>query len=261
MAQLFKSFIPVEFLDSWTRGQYVIGPRTLDYQYAGLALIFRGFYRYDVWRMRNEDREDLFGGYVAVDIQDNELNFAGFRLYSRDNAADERTPLFWKSVFSRFIDNETGSTDLYFPYHIFRDRPASSSQAAGEVIRSFAQRCSGPHDLDEIEQYIMHAETNASADQLLPVHRVLSELCERVDDPAGKPELRGLCMLTRPPGSRRQQQDKRDPRWDLVLDGANYGVLIDNPILGTVQFKRLSEGFLKKVDLAGHDRDREGVEP
>jgi hypothetical protein len=94
MAQLFKSFIPAEFLDSWTRGQYVIGPRTLDYQYAGLALIFRGFYRYDVWRMRNEDREDLFGGYVAVDIQDNELNFAGFRLYSRDNAADERTPLF-----------------------------------------------------------------------------------------------------------------------------------------------------------------------
>jgi hypothetical protein len=75
MAELFKSFIPTEMLEAWARGQYVIGPRTLDYRYAGLALMLQGFYRYDV---SNEETDaTLFGGYAAVYIQDNELHLAG----------------------------------------------------------------------------------------------------------------------------------------------------------------------------------------
>jgi hypothetical protein len=126
MAQLFKSFIPVEFLDAWTRGQYVIGPRTLDYQYAGLGLILSGFYRYDVWHEPNGMQEDLFGGYAAIYIKDNELHLAGFRVYARDAHTSEQPPLFWKSVFSRFTDDLSGNMDLYFPYQIFEKRPASN---------------------------------------------------------------------------------------------------------------------------------------
>jgi hypothetical protein len=114
MAQLFTSFIPGEFLDAWIRGQYVIGPRTLDYQYAGLALILRGFYRYDVWaeskisnadptkarektqtsgeRTTGEDSE-IFGGYAAVYVKNNELSLAGFRVYACSKT--EKTPLFF----------------------------------------------------------------------------------------------------------------------------------------------------------------------
>ena len=144
MAQLFKSFIPGEFLDAWMRGRYVIGPRTLDYRYAGLALILRGFYRYDVWveskvtdnnptaakletpkwgQRAASGHNGLFGGYAALYIKDHELSLAGFRVYACRE--DEETPLFWKSVFSRFVENQEGKTELYFPYYIYGTRNAS----------------------------------------------------------------------------------------------------------------------------------------
>ena len=146
MTPLFKSFIPAEFLESWTRGQYVIGPRTLDYQYAGLALILRGFYRYDVWEQGQDDKAGaLFGGYAVAYVRDNELNFAGFRLYARD-VEGEQTPLFWKSVFSRFVQNVDDKTELYFPYHVFMEGQISHDEATCEGINSFAKSAKGHHE-------------------------------------------------------------------------------------------------------------------
>ena len=150
MAQLFKSFIPSEFLDAWMRGQYVIGPRTLDYQYAGFALILRGFYRYDVQPKSASGGElkGAFGGYAAAYLKNNELNFAGFRVYENGNSED--IPLFWKSVFSRFHSNEDNKTELYFPYHIYRNRKASIDSTKIRAITELSNSCTGQLDLDHM---------------------------------------------------------------------------------------------------------------
>jgi hypothetical protein len=246
MAPLFKSFIPVAFLDAWTRGQYVIGPRTLDYQYAGLALVLRGFYRYDVnWKGSGNDHVvHRFGGYATVYIQDNELNVVGFRMYNTKEG--ERTPLIWKSIFSRFIDNIHGSTEIYFPYRSFPEVDI------GNEIRYPTPSCMSEEGLDRLEDKIMAADQQR-ASKLPPLLyctlALLSdaELANKIRAPMVEPKLRGLCMLEAPVLTR--LLENLDAKWDLQLKGMNYGVVVGQPIEGTVLFRRLSERFLESIEL------------
>ena len=251
MTQLFKSFVPVEFLDAWMRGDYVIGPRTLDYQYAGLALVLQGLYRYYVQKIVTTGRPhatgagqqpdkansvELFGGYAVAHIRDNELKIEGFRIYASDSG--EQIPLFWKSVFSKFIEEES-RRNLYFPYHTFQGRSASSNEHRHNTIKSLTSATSlGPQYLDKIE-----------SDNPSDLYELLSELCEDVVvGPAEQPQLRGLCVLTVPSGPRKSHT-KKDANWDLELTGNNYGVYgsVNNPISGTVKFERLSLNFLNTL--------------
>jgi hypothetical protein len=249
MAQLFSSFIPSEFLDAWIRGHYVIGPRTLDYQYAGLALTLRGFYRYDVKEnVFAQQQKELFGGYVVAYIRNNQLNFAGFRLYSA--AKLEKPPLFWRSPFSRFVE-EDGDRKLYFPYHVFRERRPSLIDHRCTAIRSLAsaKASQGRSYLDGIE--------DKRGDDLFELLMELSE--ETVGDPVKNPELRGLCTLTVPSSSDVYGRNKSDPKWDLMLTGNNYGVLADNPISGTVEFRRLKESFLDALSPKESEKSAEAT--
>jgi len=251
MAQLFKSFIPSEFLDAWMRGQYVIGPRTLDYQYAGFALILRGFYRYDVQpkSASGGERKGAFGGYAAAYLKNDELNIAGFRVY--DDGNPKEVPLFWKSVFSRFHnDDKDGQIKLYFPYNIYPDLiPMRIRRAYPDMDKSdsdkltlmkkFAKSCrDGPH-LDDIEKEIMERGESHST----PVRYILEELAINASEPIGDPKLRGLCML------KLGEPPLDGARYDLLLTGENYGVDVSN--FGTVDFKRLARSFLEKVDREG----------
>jgi hypothetical protein len=254
MAQLFKSFIPVEFLDAWLDGDFVLGPRTLDYQYAGLALGLQGFYRYFVRgtipepvqpavmgqlaepaqvddRPAEPDKcqqakPELFGGYAVVHIQDNELKLEGFRIYASDQR--EQMPLFWKSVFSRFTEEDRGRK-LYFPYHTFPDRsikPLDVTESAG------------PQYLDKIE--------TTKPQELC---ELLSKLCEnRAAGTAEQAQLRGLCALEVPQFFSRSAGPGR--KWDLQLKGKNHGVygeINNNPISGTVKFQRLTRESLERL--------------
>jgi hypothetical protein len=253
MAQLFSSFIPSEFLDAWIRGHYVIGPRTLDYQYAGLALTLRGFYRYDVREnVPTQPKKELFGGYVVAYIRSNQLNFAGFRLYS--STEREKPPLFWRSPFSRFVE-EDGDRKLYFPYHVFAERPPSLIDHRCRAIKSLglslasAEASQGRSYLDGIE--------DKKPDDLFELLMELSE--ETVDDPVRNPELRGLCTLTVPSSSDIYQRNKSDRKWDLVLTGNNYGVLADNPISGTVEFRRLKESYLDELSPKESEKPAEAI--
>jgi hypothetical protein len=247
MAPLFKSFIPAAFLDAWTRGQYVIGPRTLDYQYAGLALVLRGFYRYDVeWTVSgNNSVEHRFGGYAVVYIKDNELNVTGFRIYN--TTPGERTPLLWKSVFSRFIDNAHGRTELYFPYRTF---PETELQGEAEKLG----QPSSKKILDDLENQIMDGDEITVRGLPSTLYRSLSqlsdsELLDKIGGPMAEPRLRGLCMLEAPSPNRAPCSAASDAKWDLRLEGKNYGVVVGQPIEGTVVFRRLSERLIEKIEL------------
>lgn len=248
MAPLFKSFIPAAFLDAWTRGQYVIGPRTLDYQYAGLALVLRGFYRYDVeWTgSGNDNAEHRFGGYAVVYIKDNELNVTGFRIYN--TMPGERTPLLWKSVFSRFIDNVHGRTELYFPYRTFPETEFQGQAETSEESRIFK------HGLDDIEEQIMAADEVSARDLPSTLYCSLlqlsdTEFSKKMGGPMAEPRLRGLCMLEAPLPVQASQPAEAEAKWDLRFEGKNYGVVVGQPIEGTVVFRRLSELFLEKIEL------------
>jgi hypothetical protein len=78
----------------------------------------------------------------------------------------------------------------------------------------------------------------------LLVYNVLSELFYSAGESIADSELRGLCMLT-PLEADVHLRDDEASTSDLALRGQNYGV--DVPISGTVEFRRLSEGFLKNV--------------
>jgi hypothetical protein len=244
MAQLFKSFIPSEFLDAWMRGQYAIGPRILDYQYAGFALILRGLYRYDVQpkNVSGGELKGAFGGYAAAYLRNNELNFAGFRVY--ENGHSEDVPLFWKSVFSRFHSDEDNKIKLYFPYHTYRGRKASIDSDKLRSITELSKFCKGRVHLNELETEIMSGSKRYS----IPVYFILEELSANASERLGDPELRGLCMLDFGPAFdvNLRPKDDRASSCDLLLTGENYGVDVSN--FGTVEFRRLARSFLEKVD-------------
>jgi hypothetical protein len=234
MAPLFKSFIPAAFLDAWTRGQYVIGPRTLDYQYAGLASVLRGFYRYDVkWKgSGSENIEHRFGGYAVLYIKDNELNVTGFRIYN--TKPGERTPLLWKSVFSRFVDNDHGRTELYFPYRTF------PGPDIGKETGPSAETCLSRKDLDRLEDRVMAADEPGTDDLSSMLYSWLSqlsdsELSDKVREPM-EPKLRGLCMLEAPLPARAPWPEEPAAKWDLHLEGRNYGVVVGSPSRGRSAF-------------------------
>lgn len=258
MAQLLKSFIPAEFLEAWARGRYVIGPRTLDYQYAGLALMLRGFYRYDVLDDQDKDNKPIFGGYAVASIPDKELTFAGFRIYG------EESLMFWKSVFSRFIENnynhdtedtnephDDNNTELYFPYYVFRNKTQTLRRQMRTAINALSSSCNTIKDLNDLETNIMDAgesvvDDNGSDMRPRHLYEILSELFERADDPAGQPTLQGLCMFDSIPSSRLRQRSIATTS-DLELKGKNYGV-VGHAIQGTVTFRRLSERFLETLE-------------
>ena len=111
--------------------------------------MLRGFYRYDV--LDAQDNQPLFGGYAVAAIQDKELTFAGFRVYASGNTQGEQTPMFWKSVFSKFIDNNykygadvsshfhnTSNTELYFPYYVFLEKMDYLNRQIRTCISSFS---------------------------------------------------------------------------------------------------------------------------
>ena len=200
-----------------------------------------------MWEQGQDDKAGaLFGGYAVAYVRDNELNFAGFRLYARD-VEGEQTPLFWKSVFSRFVQNVDDKTELYFPYHVFMEGQISHDEATCEGINSFAKSAKGHHEyLDKIERQIFKQQ-EVDPLGLLQLFTVLSELSNRVDDRRGTPSLRGLCMLGPMPGSCPESQDAEDILSDFTLQGQNYG-MIGRPIQGAVIFRRLKKTFLENVD-------------
>jgi hypothetical protein len=272
MTQLFKSFIPGEFLEAWARGQYVIGPRTLDYQYAGLALMLRGFYRYDVLDV--QDNVPLFGGYAVADILAKELTFAGFRVYASGTTKGEQTPMFWKSVFSRFVNNDHAhdddaaakvgnntNTELYFPYYVFPQKMDYVARQTRASINSFTDACRNKDNLDNVEMTIMrNGDTNHDDDASSPLPRLLYEifleLFARAGQPAGEPALRGLCMFGSISGSRLQQRHTQNIS-DLELTGQNYGV-VGHAIQGAVTFRRLTERFLETIERRIESEHRRG---
>jgi hypothetical protein len=272
MTQLLNSFIPAEFLEAWARGQYVIGPRTVDYQYAGLALMLRGFYRYDVLDVR--DKKPLFGGYAVAAILDKELTFAGFRVYASDTIQGAQTPMFWKSVFSKFIDNKYNSgadlaaqcynssnTELYFPYYIFLQKMDYLNRQTRTSINSFTAACKTKDNLDTLETKIMRTDDispddKASDTRPCQLLGILSELFEHAGNPAGQPTLQGLCMFDSIPVSRPRQRNMANT-FELELTGQNYGV-VGQAIQGTVTFRRLSEGFLDTLERRAESQRQKG---
>jgi hypothetical protein len=268
MTQLLKSFIPAEFLEAWARGQYAIGPRTLDYQYAGLALMLRGFYRYDVLDDQDKDQKPIFGGYAVAAIQDKELTFAGLRVYG------EESPMFWKSVFSKFVDNTyTGraddtdhryndsNTELYFPYYIFRQTINGLNRQMRDCMNAFVTSCKTKDDLDTLEMNILEtgdlvADDTTSDMRPRQLYGILSELFEHGADLEGEPTLQGLCMFACIPSSRPRQRNTATT-CDLELTGKNYGV-VGHAIQCAVTFRRLSERFLDTLERRTESERQKG---
>jgi hypothetical protein len=193
--------------------------------------MLQGYYRYDV---SNEDSNTpLFGGYAAIYIQDNELHLTGWRIYSEIEG--EQIPLFWRSIFTRFIDNIDGKTELYFPYHTFEVENSGDGNVA-RVRRA---------DLDTIEDTVIRTGI-ADVNQPLNIYQVISNLASGPPEVKIKPALRGLCTLEIP--YRRDDQRGDNLTWDLVLNGGNYGLLVGFPIRSSTVYKRLTRSSLENIE-------------
>lgn len=165
MKKLLSTIVPPEIIDSWIRGEYLIGTRRgTGYDFIGWALMLRGFYRYEVHKsapnaepsaaMQSEQPEILgpsdtltHCGYCAVDLLEGDLFFSGLRLHTVPGVATEHAlkpaPSLWVSLFSKFQEApSTGSQetpdapDLYFVHKTFKNRDSEPARKAAHRIRT-----------------------------------------------------------------------------------------------------------------------------
>jgi hypothetical protein len=96
--------IPVDLIESWIRGEYLLGTaRTVGYDYIGWSLFARGYYRYRVDGERGGGEPNLVSkGFCIIDVRDGELALWGIRTETNDPvAAGTYSTAFFRSEFSR----------------------------------------------------------------------------------------------------------------------------------------------------------------
>ena len=77
----FGALLPPELVEAFMRGEYSIGSRqNHDHVYLGYILKLRGVYIYEVFDKEMKTR--THGGLAWIDIHENDLTFAGIRLYT-----------------------------------------------------------------------------------------------------------------------------------------------------------------------------------
>lgn len=115
-----SDIIPREVVESWLRGEYLIGDReSFGYEYIGWSLMLRGFYCYET---KDKSSRRTHWGYCFIDLKDRELEYAGVRLWTWPEWSDFRNlyhPIYWRSVFSKIA--EVGNTPhLFFAYVVHK---------------------------------------------------------------------------------------------------------------------------------------------
>jgi hypothetical protein len=97
--QQFFQPLPREVIRYWLEGNYTGGiAPSVAYDQLGWALMFRGFYRY---QLSAPKAQNSHRGYCVIDLQNGEICCYGVRLFSASSQwkeiADYVHPFLWKS--------------------------------------------------------------------------------------------------------------------------------------------------------------------